>query len=333
MHAKSDKQVNDLEAVAVDPNDPNSAENKRAAKRARSSARRAAAPTAISTPSSANMKVALQKCWRYPWVTSLLVLGIVIANATVIQGAKDAADSIATITFQVSNLTQQAIENVDVIQSNVESTKLGLLNYSNSVINVLEDLKAEASKAKSDLTTKVQKGIANASYVIEFQFVKEKIDKTLQTSADRGFVLVKKIIERRSNNSIIEKLAANMLMVSDMVVEIEKYEEMVTQFGNVVVGAVNDYGMSGNKTISIDFRVFFQYLDDMQEGMGTLTNFIENGPLVTLSYELPSTEIRASAVVGAMASTSSVNITAVLESQFNKIFTQIEDTIDVAIDR
>jgi hypothetical protein len=251
----------------------------------------------------------------------------------VIQGAKDASDSIGTITHQVSNMTQEAIGTVDTISNGVETSKESLLNYSNSVILFLEDLKTEARSAKSDITERVQARIENASYVIEFTAVKVKIDETMQASADKGMDVVKKLYMMRTNNSLIETLAEHMLMVSDMVSEIQKYEEMIVTFGNVAVGAINDFGVSENRTISLDFRVFFDYLENVENGMEALQEFIEDGPLITLKYELPNTEIRATALVDAMADLSSTNITAVLDSEFNKIFTQIEDTIDVTIDR
>jgi hypothetical protein len=251
----------------------------------------------------------------------------------VIQGAKDASESIEKITFQVSNLTQEAIDTVDTITDGVQSSKEGLLNYTNTVIAVLEDLKAEANKAKSDITTKVQQKVDNTSYVFEFNIVKEKIDETIQTSADKGFAVMKALTAQRTNNSLVETLAGHMLMVSDMVTEISKYEEMIVTFGDVAVGAINDFGASQNRSISLDFRMFFDYLDNIQDGVGTLKDFIEDGPLVAIKYELPNTEIRASAIVKQVSITSSTNITAVLNSEFNKIFTQIEDTIDVTIDR
>jgi hypothetical protein len=262
------------------------------------------------------------------------VLGIIVANAVVIQGARDAADSISQITNQVSDLTTDAIETVDVISGGIETSKAGLLNYSNSVILLLQDLKEEARTAKNQITTKVEQRIANASYVIEFTAVKTKIDETIQANAARGIEVMNDLIGKRTGNDLVEILAKHMLMVADMVTEIEKYEEMIVTFGDIAVGAVNDFGVLGdNRTVSLDFRMFFDYLDNMKNGVEELRSFIEEGPLVNLNYEIPSTEIRASAMLDAVSITSSVNITAVLNSQFNRIFTLIEDTIDVTVDR
>merc|ERR1712070_444536 len=128
-----------------------------------------------------------------------------MGNALVIQGARDAADTIHDITSQVSTLTVDAMDTVTDIELGLETSKSGLLNFSGTVVGMLEDLKSEAATAKATITSKVQARL-DQSVVIEFSAVANKIDATVVASAAKAGAVLDSLKILGENSSSVGTL-------------------------------------------------------------------------------------------------------------------------------
>ena len=82
------------------------------------------------TPSNVNeMKVSMGRCWRHPWISLILVLGIIAANVMIIKGSQDAAEAMGSAITHISVLAKEGITTIDSVQEDLNSINNVLGNY------------------------------------------------------------------------------------------------------------------------------------------------------------------------------------------------------------
>jgi hypothetical protein len=262
-----------------------------------------------------------------------MVLGVIIANALVIQGAKDASSHIDAITIAVSTQAGNAIELIEKVEGEVTTVRAELLQYNDSAYTELTRLKNVLVDTRQKVTTIVTEGknwsAPHRAYTYQvFLDCSYEIDSTMDKAriyAERAKQFTNAL--NLENNTDVKFVSEVMRMLDNMLVEIEKSEEMVTTLGNIGVQAVDKYTNSSN-TVSLDLSVIFVFARKIKQMLTTVQSFIGKGKLFSIQAALPDSEDSAVAMVMYVAETGD-NVTKLLDSQFNRVFDTAIGTIDV----
>jgi hypothetical protein len=262
-----------------------------------------------------------------------LVIGIIIANGMVIQGAKDAGEHISKVSDAVVIQATTVISVIETVENQTNTVRDGLLQYNHSAFTELDRLKNVVTEAKSEIFTIVSEGKnwtgPHRAYTFSvFLNLSLEIDSTLfrakgYAETATGYTNSLNL----ENNTKVQFVSKLMRMLSDMLVEIEKNEEMVTSLGDVGVGAANKYGKS-NETVVLDLSVIFDFAKKMRSMLSALENVMANGRLFSIKAALPSTEDSAVAMVKYVAETGD-NVTKLMDSQFNRVFDSAIGQIEI----
>jgi hypothetical protein len=286
-----------------------------------------------SQKSEADTKLAFQKCWRYPWITTLMVIGVLISNSMVIQGAKDAAMHLSLVSVEVTHQAGNAIEVIAEIENQTTIVRDGLLEYTQSTHSALDGLKVVFVDSKERISTIVAE---KKNWTEPHKAYTYSVFLNLSIAIDDSLGFVKVYANEAvqytnalnlENNTKVKFVSKIMRMLNDMLVEIEKSEEMVTQLGDIAAMGASKYA-NRNETITLDLSVIFEFATKIRMQITGLQNTMSNGKLSAIKAALPSSEASAVAMVQYVADTGG-NVTALLDSQFNRIFDNAIGQIDV----
>jgi hypothetical protein len=288
----------------------------------------------------------------------MMVIGIIIANSLVIQGAKDASIHVERISAQVVIQANIAVELIADVENETQIVYDGLLEYNRTAYLELDRLKGVLMSTRATITNIVTTSAFETADERKFVFdtfmsCSAAIDVTLEKAeeaADKAKSLTGSL--NVENNTNVEFVSKVMRMLDGMLTEIQKSEEMVVTMGKVGAATVNKYANATTAPVTLDLSIIFEFARKIRVMIATIKNFMAQGRLLRLKTGLPETEDSAVAMVRYVAETGD-NVTKVrarivatnnfthclthilppspqlLDSQFNTLFDSGIGTIDI----
>ena len=191
------------------------------------------------TPKHVNeTKVMMGRCWRHPWISGILVIGIIIGNAMIIKGSADAAAGIGNVINQIGGLAQDGIGTVDSVQGDLDTVHTTLSNYTKVAIAVSTELQLVTNDVKVKTLAMIEQAVYDGA-LTQFQILATKLDQTAQLIFNTGKQITQKILDEFKATDAVMWMSEKLKMMKDLLSEIQRYEEIVIALGDVAGDLVN----------------------------------------------------------------------------------------------
>jgi hypothetical protein len=282
------------------------------------------------------------KCWRMPWLTSILVLGVIFANVLVIKGASESSNAVDAIAQEVVTLAEVGIQKVDEISGDVTDITDKLVEYDRATKLLIANITNVVNTTKHLITDYIVVAGASAERTIDAtselctktlaKFKEVKVTVNANQKLFGGEIqAVKTFISSVIDLEALEEISERLQMVADMLAEILKYESMVVNAGKVAAGSI-DMVTRSNKTTVIDLRVYFDYVETLKTIVDTMSGVVDSSAAFAYAATLPTTTSRTVELLvelnsGDTLAATTLDAATVQASQFTALFDEILNSI------